>query len=67
MADMLMDIESLFQLLGGGLSTLMEYITSGADYVLKLMVYIPTEIGVYMSAVLLLSIILFYLGRSDNH
>ena len=67
MEELLTDLGSLFKLIGGGLSTLMEYMTSGVDYILKLLVYVPDEISVFMSAVLLLSIILFYLGRSDNH
>lgn len=67
MTEVLSDIGSLFEMLFGGMSVLVDYITSGVDYILDLMLYIPIEISTFMSAVLTLSIILFYLGRSENH
>lgn len=65
--DLLSDVGSLFQLATEGINTLLDYVTSGIQFIISLLKFVPVELYGFMTSALFLSVLLLILGRSDNH
>lgn len=61
------DFEHIFDVLGGGIVKLAEYIKGAFGYIEDVLIYLPAELGSYVVSIVIVSVAFLILGRSSNH